>query len=207
MKWHENLMTLVRNADSKVFRVVFCSLVLACSVALVAACIWVRPLFLSKDVTHKTTLPPKPTSRILYSQTESISIHENGEVDLDALFCGDDSWHDFLSQDGNGAISRACVGRMFFPPAVSIALRQMIDDPVNDRLDTMLHVACQKGDLIATFFLIDAGADLNVTNRFGETPFDLVDYTKRDYVEGITRMIGNRRPQSSASSDSETHCG
>jgi len=207
MKWDENLMTLVRKADSRVFRVVFCSLFLACSVALVAACIWGRPLFLSKDVTHNTTLPPKPTSRILYSKTESISIHENGTVDLDASFCGEDSLHGFLSQDRDGAISRAFVGRMFFPPAVSIALRQMIDDPVNDRLDTMLHVACQKGDLIATFFLIDAGADLNATNRFGETPFDLVDYTKRDYVEGITRMIVSRRPQSSTSSDSETHCG
>ena len=207
MNWHEYLLTLRRNADSKVFRIVACALVFFCSVAIIAVCVWEGSFFASKNGDHTATLSRKPRSRILYSHTLSMSIDENLDADLDESFCDEDSWSGFLPRNEDEAMSLAVAGRMCFPSAVSMALLQMLDDPVNDRLDTMLHVACQAGDLVTICFLIDAGADMTVTNRFGETPLDLVDRGKREYLEGITRIIEDRRPHSVDCSDSATHRG
>ena len=207
MNWHRLVTTLRRKAGSNVFRVVLCALVLVSSVAIVAVCVWDGRIWESGDIHRKTTISPKPTGPILFSRTQSISIDGHSETESGTSFSGEDSWKKFLPQDRDEAISIAFAKRMCFPPAVAIALRQMIDDPVNDRRDTMLHVACQAGDITMICFLIDAGADLNVTNRFGEKPLDLVDNTQRDYVEGMTRTIEGWRPRSPERSDSATHCG
>ncbi len=209
MNWHEYLTTLRRTTDNKILRVAVCSLVLASSVAIVAVCIWDGFLSAPKNPNHSTIVSRKPTGPILASHSESISFDDSRESHVGVSFSHEDSRDVVLPLDQDELTSIAIAGRMCFPPAVSIALQQMIDEPVNDRRDTILHVACQAGDLVTICFLIDAGADLTVTNRFGETPLDLVDYTKREYFEGITRMIGDRRSQSPDCSDSaiQTHHG
>ena len=206
MNWQERLMTLQRKTQTYVFRMVLCTLVFACSVAIVTVCVW-NGLLEDPGSSLPTTFSPRPSGPILFSHTKSISIDEFGEADLDVSFYGNESCDGFLPQDQEEAISLAVAGRMCFPPVVSMALQQMLDEPVNDRQDTMLHVACRTHDVVTICFLIDAGADISVTNRFGETPLDLVDKSERAYVEGITQSIGTQRLQAPECSDSETHRG
>jgi hypothetical protein len=207
MTFRRYLMALRCHADSVVFRIVACTLILCCSVAIIAVCVWDGAVIGSKRATLTTVPTPKPARLILRSQTKSHVLHEYSETELDAPYYGDGSSSSFLQQERDETKSIAFAVRMCIPPAVSIALQQTINEPVNDRLDTMLHVACQTRDIVTIIYLIDAGADVNVRNRLGETPLDLIDYTEREHVESITRIIGHRSSKTPGSAETATHCG
>lgn len=58
------------------------------------------------------------------------------------------------------------------------------DDDIGN---TALHVAIQTGDTTTAMRLIDAGADVNAKNKFGETPMHYAAFFTR--VEIIKRLL------------------
>lgn len=81
------------------------------------------------------------------------------------------------------------VGQMFALSAVAMAQRHMIDDAVNRHSDTLLHVACQSGNQLAVWLLIEAGASTTVKNRFEETPLDVAIESDAQTAIKITTII------------------
>jgi hypothetical protein len=66
-----------------------------------------------------------------------------------------------------------CPSLLIAPPIIQLAFPSVIDLPIDEHGNRMLHIASRSGNLFALWQLLELGADTSVRNRFGKTPADV----------------------------------
>lgn len=180
---------LHRASGTKMFRVVAVGLILAVPFAVAARRAW-NSEYLTYAMTgsdrQSSARPGKPVS---FSTVQEFELRKSISVGSVARVYGSDPVSEMLRQEDEEILSAVFVGQMFAPPCVAMAQRQMIDRAVNRHSDSLLHVACQSGNQLAVWLLIEAGASTTVRNCFDETPLDVAMSTDAQNETYITTMI------------------
>lgn len=94
-----------------------------------------------------------------------------------------------LRESDEKHLSSILIGQMIAPQCLALAQRSQINSCLDEDEETYLHLACRSGDRFLIWLLLQAGANSNVANRFGESPLDVVGPTSAELRGEITRLV------------------
>lgn len=207
MSFHDCFSLVRRALDTTAFQFIAVILILAVPLSVAAKRAWnsehPADAISESDKQSQST----PRSSVQPEPMEIPELQASVTMSSDAFVYGGDPIAEMLRQEDEEILSTVFVGQMFAPPAVTMAQRHMIDGAVNRHSDTLLHVACQSGNQLAVWLLIEAGASTTVRNRFEETPLDVAIGSAAQSETSITTMMKQGLIPTPLMSDPATHQG
>jgi len=207
MNFHAFFSLLRRASGTTTFRAVAVVLCLAVPLSVAAKRVWNSEhtdYVIAESDQQSLSRPRRP---VQLEPRQKSRLQASVSIDADAFVYGSDPVKELLRQEDEETLSVVFVGQMFAPPAVAMAQRHMIDGAVNQHSDTLLHVACQSGNQLAVWLLIEAGASTTIKNRFEETPLDVAIRTDAPSETSITAMIRQRLIPTPLMADPTAHQG
>ena len=207
MSFHDCFSLFRRASGTATFRVVAVVLCLAVPLSVAAIRVWNSEHTGDAMAESDQRSRSRPRRPVQFEPRQKNQLQASVSIDADAFVYGTDPVIEMLRQEDEETLSVVFVGQMFAPPAVAIAQRHMIDGAVNQHSDTLLHVACQSGNQLAVWLLIEAGASMTVRNRFEETPLDVAIRTDARNETFITAMIKQRLIPTPLMADPAAHQG
>jgi hypothetical protein len=194
MSFHPCFSMFRRKSGKTIFLMMAFVLTLAVPLSVAATRIWIseHAHFSGTESDKQSQL--RPRRPVQYSSVEKMELQAIASVDSDGrVHDTGNSLTERQRQEDEEVLSAVFVGQIFAPAVVALAQRHMIDGPVNRHSDSLLHIACQSGNQLAVWLLLEAGASTSVQNRFEETPLDVAVRTDARSETNITTIMRQRR--------------